>query len=77
MNHSDLGNSRVVPPSEIRRTSSEIIATEPTLNEITKSHSKYSQSSSIWFGSSLLRYEEAVHLPDNSQVIIQGADEIL
>ena len=74
MNMKNLGNSRVVPPAEIRRRNSD---TPPTIAKITKKHSKYSQSCSSWFSSSLLRYEDAVHLPDNSHVIIQGPDEFL
>ena len=74
MNIKDIGNFRVVPPSEIRRTSSDADA---TLTRVTKRHSKYSQSCSSWFSPSLLRYEEAIRLPDNSHVIIQGTDEFL
>lgn len=77
MNHNDLGKTRVVPPSEIRRTSSEIIVAESTLTRIAKIHNKHSHSFSTWFSNSLLRYEEAVHLPDNSRVIIQRANEFL
>ena len=74
MNMNNLGTCRVVPPSEIRRTSSD---TSNTLTRITKKHSKYSHSCTSWFSSSMLRYEESVGLPDNSQVIIQGIDEFL
>ena len=74
MNMKDIGSSRVVPPSEIKRTSSDA---QVTVTKITKKHSKYSQSCSSWFSSSMLRYEEAIHLPDNSHVIIQGTDEFL
>ena len=75
MNMKDLGTSRVVPPSEIRRRNSD--TPSPTLAKVTKKHSKYSQSCSSWFSSSLLRYEDAIRLPDNSHVIIQGPDEFL
>ena len=74
MNMKDLGRSRVVPPSEIRRTNSDA---DVTITKIAKKHSKYSHSCSSWFSSSMLRYEEAVRLPDNSHVIIQGTDEFL
>ena len=74
MNIKNLGNSRLVPPSEIRRTNSDVQA---TITKISKKHSKYSQSCSSWFSSSMLRYEEAIHLPDDSHVIIQGIDEFL
>ena len=74
MNIKNIGTSRVVPPSEIRRTNSDA---QVTVTKLTKKHSKYSQSCSSWFSSSMLRYEEAIHLPDNSYVIIQGIDEFL
>ena len=74
MNIKDLGGSRLVPPSEIRRTNSDA---QMTITKLAKKHSKYSQSCSAWFSSSMLRYEEAIRLPDNSYVIIQGTDEFL
>lgn len=82
MDMKNLGRRRVVPPSEIRRTPPfEIRRTnsdgQRTVTKITKKHSKYSQSCSSWFSSSMLRYEEAIRLPDNSHVIIQGPDEFL
>ena len=83
MNMKDLGSSRVVPPSEVRRRNSDTQTTleknvaQITLEKSVKKHSKFSQSSSSWFSSSLLRYEEAIRLPDNSHVIIQGPNEFL
>ena len=79
MDMKNLGNSRVVPPSEIRRNSDTPQRThsDTTLAKVTKKHSKYSQSGSSWFSSSLLRYEDAIRLPDSSHVIIQGPDEFL
>ncbi|XP_065887290.1 uncharacterized protein [Dysidea avara] len=72
----ELGTSRVVPPAELKRTSTDPDA-KPIVTKVTRNHNKFSKSSSSWFDCSLLRYEDAIRLADNSRIIIQGPDEFL
>ena len=72
----ESGTSRVIPPAELKRASSDL-STKRTGTKVTKNHNKFSKSYSSWFDCSLLRYEDAIRLADNSRIIIQGPDEFL
>jgi len=76
MNPVELGTSRVIPPAELKRASSDL-NTKRTVTRVTRNHNKFSKSFSSWFDCSLLRYEDAIRLADNSRIIIQGPDEFL
>jgi len=70
----EVGTSRVIPPAELKRTTSDL-TTKHT--RVIRNHNKFSKSYSSWFDHSLLRYEDAIRLADNSRIIIQGPDEFL
>ena len=69
----ELGTSRVIPPTELKRASSD----SDTKCKGVRNHNKFSKSYSSWFDCSLLRYEDAIRLADNTRIIIQGRDEFL